>query len=523
MSAPVAGEVLAGKYRVERVLGAGGMGVVILATHIHLEQKVAIKLLLPEALQNPEAIRRFVQEAKAAARIRGDHVVRVHDVGTLENGNPYLVMEYLEGEDLDALVRSRGRLPIEEAVDYVLQACEAIAEAHGVGIVHRDLKPANLFLAVLPDGARSIKVLDFGISKITPKAGAAASSVTKTRALMGSPLYMSPEQMRSTKSTTPKADVWALGVILYELLAGSPPFHGDTMPEICARVLAEPVPRLAESRPDAPPDLAAVLDLATQKEPAARCDVATFAQALAPFASTAGKLSAERVVRVARAVSATLLSQGIGVAPSLPSSVVGSLSPSAASMGGSLAISVSVSTPWEAGAGGPAQSAAGSAPLLPLETGSSVLSNVPARPATLATFGTTAPPQASRSLMMVAAGAFAIGVVSLALYLGLRGTGHASSGAAGVSSVAAQASSVGPLPAVPATLAVEPKPVELAAVAPAMAADAGKTAAVLVPAGVAATPATSHAPTVRPTHPPPVVTKPANPKNDNPFDTRFSN
>src|SRR5512146_2483854 len=201
------GDVLAGKYRIDKILGAGGMGVVVAAHHLHLDEKVAIKFLLFEALKNAEVVARFAREARAAVKIKSEHVARVSDVGTLENGSPYMVMEYLEGDDLSHLLAARGRFAVGEAIDFVLQACEAIAEAHVLGIVHRDLKPANLFCIRRADGRLSVKVLDFGISKMnTVGAGGAASStggrdqsMTRTSAIMGSPLYMSPEQLQSSK------------------------------------------------------------------------------------------------------------------------------------------------------------------------------------------------------------------------------------------------------------------------------------------------------------------------------------
>src|ERR1700722_2251218 len=193
------GEGLAGKYRIERVLGAGGMGGVVAAHHIQLDQRVALKFLVPEALLNPESVARFAREARAAVKIKSEHVARVTDVGQLESGAPYMVMEYLDGSDLSTWLQERGRLPVDQAVDFILQACEALADAHALGIVHRDLKPANLFCIRRSDGQPSIKVLDFGISKVTDASGSASASVTRTAALMGSPLYMSPEQMLSSK------------------------------------------------------------------------------------------------------------------------------------------------------------------------------------------------------------------------------------------------------------------------------------------------------------------------------------
>src|SRR6478752_9937760 len=191
------GQILAGKFRIERVLGQGGMGVVVAATHLQLDERVALKFLLPDALANPEAVERFAREARAAVKIKSEHVARVSDVGTLESGSPYMVMEYLQGEDLASWVRRNGAMPVPDAIEFLLQACEAIAEAHALGIVHRDLKPANLFVTRRVDGSPCIKVLDFGISKLT--AAGADQGITQTASLLGSPLYMSPEQLAAAR------------------------------------------------------------------------------------------------------------------------------------------------------------------------------------------------------------------------------------------------------------------------------------------------------------------------------------
>jgi serine/threonine-protein kinase len=239
------GRVLAGKYRVERVLGQGGMGVVVAAHHIQLDERVAIKFLLPDAVANAEVVGRFVREARAAVRIKSEHVARVSDVGTLEGGEPYMVMEYLEGSDLAAWLLQRGALPVEQAVEFLLQASEAIAEAHALGIVHRDLKPANLFVVRRADGLWSVKVLDFGISKVTAlDASGPDANFTRTSAVMGSPLYMPPEQMAASRNVDARADIWALGVILYELLSGHAPFAGETLPEVCMKIAIEPPPAI---------------------------------------------------------------------------------------------------------------------------------------------------------------------------------------------------------------------------------------------------------------------------------------
>ncbi|WP_437510371.1 protein kinase domain-containing protein [Sorangium sp. So ce1099] len=312
MNAPVVeGEVIAGKYRVDRVVGRGGMGMVVAASHLFLPQRVAIKLLLSD--DSPALVQRFLREARAAARLKGEHVVRVLDVGELESGVPYIVMEFLEGEDLSDVIRARGQLDVAEAADYVLQACVAMAEAHAAGIVHRDLKPANLFLTTTPGGAKLIKVLDFGISKEMPSGGeGGGASLTQTREVLGSPIYMPPEQMRSSRSVDARSDIWALGAILYRALVGRPPFEAPALAELVLQVAsAEPVPPSA-LRSDLPLELEGVILHCLQKDPARRPQtVADLALALAPFAPAGGQERAERAARILKAPPA---------APSQPSS-----------------------------------------------------------------------------------------------------------------------------------------------------------------------------------------------------------
>jgi serine/threonine-protein kinase len=221
-------------------------------------------------------------------------------VGTLESGAPYLVMEYLDGQDLSSLVKSRGGLPIAEAVEYLLQACEGLAEAHAMGIVHRDLKPANLFLVRRSDGRFSVKVLDFGISKVTGPGSEVA--LTSTNMAMGSPLYMSPEQIRSAKSVDHRSDQWALGVILYELLAGRAPFGGETIPEVSVKIAMEPPPPLSAARGDVPPALEAVILRCLEKDRERRfANVADLAQALLPYAPRSAHAHVERIRAVLQA------------------------------------------------------------------------------------------------------------------------------------------------------------------------------------------------------------------------------
>jgi eukaryotic-like serine/threonine-protein kinase len=294
------GDVLAGKYRVERVLGEGGMGVVLAAQHLQLETRVAIKLLLPELLASPEAVSRFVREARAAARITNEHVVRVTDVGTLESGAPYMVMEYLDGVDLASALKADGPMSIKQAVELLLEACEALAEAHALGIVHRDLKPANLFWVNRSDGQRILKVLDFGISKLlhAPLTG----MNTKTSALLGTPHYMSPEQMTSSRTVDARTDIWALGIILYQLLVNEVPFGGDTLPAVCISVATDPPPPIRSRRPDVSPALEAVILRCLQKDPNQRfASVGDFALALARFSPLRAQSSREPVNRVRQA------------------------------------------------------------------------------------------------------------------------------------------------------------------------------------------------------------------------------
>ncbi len=279
------GALVAGKYRVERVIGRGGMGVVVAAVHVDLGQRVAIKVLLPEAMAHASTVARFEREARAVVGLESDHVARVFDVGRLDDGTPYMVMELLEGTDLAAESRERGRLPYAEAVGYVLQACDALGEAHRRGLVHRDVKPANLFLARRGRRDPIVKVLDFGISKLTSPE--AAPDLTRTRDVMGSPLYMAPEQLRASKDVDARADVWSLGVTLYELVTGVAPFGGATLAELSANILTAEPPSVVGAAPASkiPAGLEQVVSRCLRKRPEDRYpDMDSLAAALAPFA-----------------------------------------------------------------------------------------------------------------------------------------------------------------------------------------------------------------------------------------------
>ncbi|HSO34923.1 MAG TPA: serine/threonine-protein kinase, partial [Labilithrix sp.] len=281
------GDVIGGTYVIERLLGEGGMGAVFVANEERLGRRVAIKVLLSAVADNPEAVARFEREARSAAALQSDHVTRVLSIGKLDGGAPYIVMELLEGEDLASLLAKRGALAPLEVAELMLPVCEALTEAHAIGIVHRDLKPANIFLARRPTGATTVKVLDFGISKSSTTS--ASPALTKTTAVMGTPLYMSPEQLREAKSVDGRADVWALGIVMYELLSGAPPFVSDAMAELCAFILTvEPQP-LGMRRPDMPPALSAIVSRCLQKDPASRfADVRELRAALSAFVASGG-------------------------------------------------------------------------------------------------------------------------------------------------------------------------------------------------------------------------------------------
>jgi eukaryotic-like serine/threonine-protein kinase len=282
------GMVISGKYRVERLLAAGGMGAVLQAHHLVLDQAVAIKLMRPEMAHHGEAAHRFLREARAAAKIESDFVARVTDVDLLEDQTPFMVMEYLEGHDLDRVVDSDEVLTVSDAVDYVMQALAGLAAAHALGVVHRDLKPSNLFLVKRADGTTRVKVLDFGISKVIDEAegGLKAGAMTSSQAILGTPRYMSPEQVSSSREVDGRTDIWAIGLILYGLLTKHYPFEGDNAGAVLAAILTEDVPPLREHRRDVPRELAEVVEKCLSKPRHERYpDVRSLMRALAPFAS----------------------------------------------------------------------------------------------------------------------------------------------------------------------------------------------------------------------------------------------
>ncbi len=287
------GQTIAGKYRVEGLLGKGGMGLVLHARHVRLDEQVAIKVLLPAMLDVPGMTTRFLREAQAASKIKSRHVARVSDVDVLPSGAPYMIMEYLDGMSLASLRRQKGPLEIPEAVRCVLEACDAIAEAHSLGIVHRDLKPANLFLARGHDGEEIVKVLDFGISKVDAPG---EQDTTQTGQMMGSPKYMAPEQMLSMHDVDGRSDIWSLGAILYDFVAGRPPFIAETVAQLCSLVLHDRPASPRQFRADLPEGLEALILRCLERDRANRFPaVADLVAALAPFAPPGARIPAPRV------------------------------------------------------------------------------------------------------------------------------------------------------------------------------------------------------------------------------------
>jgi serine/threonine-protein kinase len=292
------GESLAGRYVIESVIASGGMGVIYAGRHLVLDERVAIKCLLPELSADAEQTARLLGEARAAAKIRSEHVARIIDADRLPDGTVFLAMEHLDGRDLETLLAERGPLPVDEAITYILQASEALAEAHACGIIHRDLKPANLFAARRADGSTCIKVLDFGISKVLSHE---AQVRTRTGTFMGTPMYASPEQLTTPGDVDRRTDVWALGCVLYELLAGVPPFVRDTMGALVAAIIGAPLASITARRADVSPAVDAAVARCLEKDRARRWnDIAELAAALAPFAPAQAAVSLPRIQALAR-------------------------------------------------------------------------------------------------------------------------------------------------------------------------------------------------------------------------------
>jgi eukaryotic-like serine/threonine-protein kinase len=249
------GSVILERYRVGRLLGSGGMGSVYQATHVSLGQEVAIKFIHPQLAESEEVRRRFETEAKAAAQIRSRHAVAVMDHGVTESGQPYIVMEYLEGESLEQAMKRRGRIPFTEVVQIVVQVARALQQAHEAGIVHRDLKPDNIFLAKDKEGTKfgwTVKVLDFGIAKVVHDDKVGGVGTTKTGMVLGTPLFMSPEALTASAPVSPASDIWSLGACAFAAACGRVPFDGEAIGDVVLKVCAAPMPVPSQLAPDLP-------------------------------------------------------------------------------------------------------------------------------------------------------------------------------------------------------------------------------------------------------------------------------
>jgi eukaryotic-like serine/threonine-protein kinase len=312
------GQVFEGKYRVESILGHGGMGVVAECVHLALNERVAIKMLRQDVLGDQDAVSRFLREAQAAVKLKSEYVARVSDVGTSVAGTPYMVMEYLEGHDLGELLKQRGVLPAQWAVELMLQTAEALCEAHSLGIVHRDIKPTNLFVTWRPDGTALIKVLDFGISKSSMGTDL---HLTQTQSLLGTPAYMSPEQMRSARLVDHRTDIWSLGTVFYESLEGHRPFEADSFSEMCVKVAVDPPTQMQNT----PPALQQIILRCLAKAHEQRyANMAEFARDLVPFAADPhnAQMLVERMQRMLKRSSFDWESGSTGVGrQALPSSI----------------------------------------------------------------------------------------------------------------------------------------------------------------------------------------------------------
>ncbi len=317
---PRLGELLAGKYLIESVIGSGGMGFVLSARHTVLETQVAIKLLRAQTAVHPESRERFLREGQSMAALRSEHVTRVMDMDETEDGVPFLVMEYLEGENLAQVIRQRAPLPVDEAVSYMLQVCEAVLEAHARGTFHRDIKPGNIFVTTRPDGTPLIKVLDFGIAKVLAPGETVSGTVegiTQAGQTLGTSHYMPPEQIQCARTADARSDIWSLGVVLYELATGKKPFSGQGQGGVMASVVRDhPLPPRS-LRPDLPEALDTLIMHCLEKSPEKRPQwVAGLVAALAPFTSKQMAAPvAERQTPAPESEPTTLAAQ---TAPSLP-------------------------------------------------------------------------------------------------------------------------------------------------------------------------------------------------------------
>src|SRR5580658_3989947 len=265
-----AGLVVAGKFRLDAMIGQGGMGSVWSATHLGLGNRIAIKLVSREFVRSPDALRRFDAEAKAAARLQSRHVVQVYDSGTLDDATPYIAMELLTGQNLQSRIETVGPVSLAESVNILAQCCKGLGRAHALGIVHRDIKPDNIFLATSPDDeAYIVKILDFGVAKLS-QATDGDQSTTKTGTVLGTPLFMSPEQARGLRGVDHRTDIYSLGLVAYTMLTGRVAFNGESFGDILLKICTEPLPRIG-AFVSVPPRLEGWFDRVCARDPVARC------------------------------------------------------------------------------------------------------------------------------------------------------------------------------------------------------------------------------------------------------------
>jgi len=307
------GDTVAGRYRLVRLLGEGGMGRVYIAQRNEMGGHVALKLLRSDIDLPATSIERFRREAQAAAQLKSESVVRVLDMGVTDDGTPFIVMERVSGKTLAQHLVDHGPLELARAVDIVIDVCAVLAEAHAHGIIHRDIKSSNIALTKRPDGTELAKVLDFGIAKQTD---ADVSSLTETATVLGSPKYMSPDQIRDARQVGPRDDLWSLAVVLQEITTGALPFEAFTISGLFAKIVADPPTPARAVRADLPEAFEALLLKALTKDPAARfADAAEVAEALATFASPEGASRAKRVRPIFAHAAATLASEPAAAVP----------------------------------------------------------------------------------------------------------------------------------------------------------------------------------------------------------------
>lgn len=276
------GELVAERYRVGRIIGAGGTGIVYEAQHIGLNRPVALKVIRPDIARDSSVWRRFSREARALGALHNKHVVRILDYGTLDSGLTYLVMDRLEGSDLRRLIQAEGPLPPQRAVDYVIPVCSALADAHRLNIIHRDIKPENIFLSEIRACEPTIKLLDFGVALFLDD----VAQCTLIAPGMGPPLYLSPEQLQNPSAVDQRTDIWAVGLLLYELLAGRSPLWGLDASQTYLKIVQGPLPRIEQLCPWLPVELGAVVHHCLQVDPTQRPQSADeLIIALEPFCS----------------------------------------------------------------------------------------------------------------------------------------------------------------------------------------------------------------------------------------------